>query len=68
MFPSKNGNFIFQCINKDNGKPVNVYNVRNDKNGYPQFLIYDNGIWYYKSAKFFSVKGKSRITKWQKLN
>lgn len=32
---------------------VNVYAVRDDKNGYPQFLIYENGEWKYVSAKHF---------------
>ena len=32
---------------------VKVYNVRNDKNGYPHFLIYENGEWKYVSAKYF---------------
>lgn len=30
-----------------------VYNVRNDKIGYQQFLICDNGMWIYRSAKIF---------------
>lgn len=34
--------------------PVKVYNVRDDKNGYPQFLIYENGEWKYMSAKYFA--------------
>lgn len=32
---------------------VEVYNVRDDKNGYPHFLIYENGEWKYVSAKHF---------------
>lgn len=32
---------------------VNVYAVRDDKNGYPHFLIYENGEWKYVSAKHF---------------
>ena len=34
-------------------KSVKVYAVRDDKNGYPQFLIYENGEWKYRSAKFY---------------
>ncbi len=34
--------------------PVKVYNVRDDKNGYPHFLIYENGEWKYMSAKYFA--------------
>lgn len=32
---------------------IKVYNVRDDKNGYPHFLIYENGEWKYVSAKHF---------------
>lgn len=32
---------------------VNVYAVRDDKNGYPQFLIFENGEWKYVSVKHF---------------
>ena len=32
---------------------VKVYNVRDDKNGYPYFLIYENREWKYVSAKHF---------------
>lgn len=34
-----------------------VYGVRNDKNGYPQFLIYDSGSWKWLSAKHFEPEG-----------
>lgn len=30
-----------------------VYNVRDDKTGYPHFLIYINRQWRYMSAKHF---------------
>ena len=30
-----------------------VYNVRDDKNGYPHFLLYIGGQWRYISAKNF---------------
>lgn len=32
---------------------IQVYDIRCDKNGYPQFLIYRNGQWVYRSAKYF---------------
>ena len=32
---------------------VKVFNVRDDKNGYPHFLIYENGERKYVSAKHF---------------
>lgn len=34
-------------------KHVKVYAVRDDKNGYPHFLIYEKGEWKYRSAKFY---------------
>lgn len=30
-----------------------VYHIRDDKKGYPHFLIYENKQWLYKSAKYF---------------
>lgn len=33
--------------------PTKVYNVRDDKNGYPHFLIYEDGEWKYVKAKRF---------------
>lgn len=38
------------------GATVEVYDVRNDKNGYPHFLICEDGEWKYKSAKHFTNK------------
>lgn len=35
-------------------KTVEVYAVRDDKNGYPHFLICENGEWKYKSAKYYT--------------
>lgn len=35
-------------------KTVNVYAVRDDKNGYPHFLICENGEWKYRSAKHYT--------------
>lgn len=32
---------------------VTAYAVRNDKNGYPQFLIYESNQWKWVSAKNF---------------
>lgn len=37
-------------------KSVKVYTVRDDKNGYPQFLICENGEWKYRSAKHYVDK------------
>lgn len=33
-----------------------VYAVRDDSNGYPHFLIYDNDAWLWISAKHFRPK------------
>lgn len=30
-----------------------VFAIRDDNNGYPHFLIYENGAWKYVSAKHF---------------
>lgn len=35
-------------------KTVEVYAVRDDKNGYPHFLICENGEWKYRSAKYYT--------------
>lgn len=32
---------------------VTVFNVRDDKSGYPHFLIYVDNQWRYLSAKYF---------------
>ena len=34
-------------------KRIKVFAVRDDKNGYPHFLIYKLGEWKYVSAKHF---------------
>ena len=44
---------IFTVFNKDTLKEVNVYAVKNDKVGYPHFLIYEDSQWKYRSAKHF---------------
>lgn len=35
-------------------KTVEVYAVRDDKNGYPHFLVCENGEWKYRSAKYYT--------------
>lgn len=32
---------------------VAVYNIRDDKSGYPHFLVHHDGRWDYVSAKYF---------------
>ena len=41
------------CYEKEYRKRYKVHNVRDDGNGYPQFLIFEDGQWRYKSAKYF---------------
>ena len=33
---------------------VEVFAVRNDKNGYPQFLVYEDRQWVWRSAKNYA--------------
>ena len=51
------GNLMFYVKYKsDTGaNPIKVYHIRDDKTGYPNFLILENGSWKYRSAKFFEV-------------
>lgn len=43
---------MFNVFDKS-GKEYLVFKVRNDKNGYPVFLIYKDNQWRWKSAKYF---------------
>ena len=38
---------------KPTGKIYEIFNVRDDWNGYPQFLIRKDNEWIYISAKYF---------------
>lgn len=40
--------------------PITVYDIKNDKNGYPHFLIYENNEWKYVSAKHFIPVGSGK--------
>lgn len=44
---------IFTVISKSNGEQYAVYDVSYDKKGYPHLLIYKDGEWIRKSAKYF---------------
>lgn len=47
---------MFAVYDKTN-EFVRIWNIRDDKNGFPQFLIYDEeeNAWKYISAKHFSA-------------
>ena len=40
-------------VDKDTNKKYQVYDILYDKSGYPQFLIYKDGMWIRMSAKYF---------------
>lgn len=44
---------IFTVVNRSNGEQYKVYDISYDSNGYPHFLIYRDGEWIRKSAKYF---------------
>lgn len=50
---NRKGNIEYDSILGISVSSLKVYNVRDDKNGYPHFLIYENGEWKYVSAKYF---------------
>lgn len=45
---------MFRLYNKKYHRYFNIYDVRNDKTGFPQFLIFLDGQWLYLSAKQFT--------------
>ena len=47
---------MFNVIDKESGFTYSVYNVRDDKVGFPHFLIYDDGQWVWRSAKHIQPK------------
>ena len=40
-------------VHKKTEKIFKVYKIKNNKNGYPNFLIYDENQWKWLSAKHF---------------
>lgn len=45
---------MFRVIDKDTREPFDVYDITYDAmNGYPQFLIYEDGQWLRVSAKHY---------------
>lgn len=53
MIKNYKTNKLFKVKLKENGDLLDVYAIRDDKKGYPHFLIYINRQWIYKSAKYF---------------
>lgn len=50
---------MFKVRSKKTGEVYKVYSVKNDKNGYPHFLVYDyhwQEEWSWVSAKHFEEK------------
>lgn len=47
-----------QVVFKLTGEKFDVYNVRDNKNGYPHFLVYMHYQWKYISAKKFKPVGE----------
>lgn len=46
-----------KAFREDNiAKEVNVYDVTYDKNGYPLFLVKQDGMWIVEPAKHFLIK------------
>ena len=54
---------MFKVIEKETEEVYNVYDIKYDKCGYPHFVVYKNGQWQIKSAKYF----KPNVW-WIKLN
>lgn len=42
---------MLQVRDKNTNRVVEVYSIRDDKNGFPQFLVYDKHSWKWVSAK-----------------
>lgn len=42
-----------EFIDCRNGKQYKIWSIRNDRKGFPHFLIYDNNQWKWQSAKHF---------------
>ena len=45
--------FMLKVIEKETEEVYNVYDIKYDKCGYPHFVVYKNGQWQIKSAKYF---------------
>lgn len=50
-------NELLKVRSKKDSIVVPVYAIRDDKKGYPHFLIYTDGQWKYESAKHFEPVG-----------
>lgn len=43
----------YDIVDCRNSKWYKIYSIRNDKTGFPHFLIYDENQWKWQSAKHF---------------
>lgn len=46
-------NYLFKVVDKESNMAVHVYGIKDDKTGFPHFLIYEDNQWEYVSAKRF---------------
>lgn len=44
---------MFKVIDRYNNHIVQVFSVRDDKSGFPQFLVFEHNSWKWVSAKRF---------------
>ena len=49
------GRSSYDMALKTTEKIYKVISIRNDKNGFPHFLIYEKNSWIWKSAKYFEL-------------
>lgn len=52
---------MFKMYDKFTEEEFIVYKVRDDKSGYPQFLVRLNGVWMYRSAKHFKTYQETKM-------
>ena len=48
--------FRFRAYDTTTGQYEIIYDVSYNKSGYPMFLIYNDGQWIRKSAKYFKLR------------
>lgn len=53
-----------QMVLKELDEIVDVYDITYDKTGFPHFLIYIDGQWLRKSAKYFRPYSRQTLEDW----